>query len=422
MATSNRESLDGRRRGMTHWRMPVVVLCGLALFTAGYVWWRTRAVVRAEELLDRGDATSALVIAEQKLRDAPESAAFLSIKGRAMVALKNWSGASQAFEQFPVVEPRDLSAWTEALVRQKRWNDAIPMLQQHVAANANDGNAWQNLVICRYELGEFSAALGSADRLAKVRGFESAGHFYLGKILWRVGDSRAAVEHWNAVVAANPSLTGLPIDTATFLLDFGDALLADGQARTAVEYLNRSQAAQKTLRGDVLLGEALAQTGNIAEATAAWERALSQDPAQIESRVGLAEFALRRADAEAAIDILKPVAMLPHTTSHITFVLQRAHTELGDREAARRWQQRTQVLRRAEKLDAAIRRMPATSMRTYWQSILVAYRTALAERWEEAEVITGSLSRFQPSPFVVALADAIKSRRDLPPLEQFPYP
>jgi uncharacterized protein YqjF (DUF2071 family) len=64
-------------------------------------------------------------------------------------------------------------------------------------------------------------------------------------------------------------------------------------------------------------------------------------------------LALGRADAEAAIQLLTPIATEAKATPATAYLLQRAYTLLGNEELGAHWQQKVATLRTSQKLQAA---------------------------------------------------------------------
>ena len=336
--------------------LALLVLVPAAVIVAAVLWRHDPALAEAERRLEAGGADGALVSANAFLARHPSSRRALSLKARALADLGRWDDASQIFSQISVESPEEIQAWATVLVNRQRWSDALPLLARLLELNPNDPFALRHVTTCRFRLGQAGPALESAARLAKIRGHEVEGFFLSGVIHRAQGNTHLAIENWASIEALRPSAEGLPIGPAEFFLIYGEDLVTEETPGTALTKLRRSQALEETVEVLLRLGQACAITGNEAEAAVAWTQALEHDPNNQEARNGLAELALGRSDGDEALRWLTPAASSPDVSSTTAFLMERAHTLLGNEDQLVHWQRRTAALRKSEKHQAALKR------------------------------------------------------------------
>lgn len=337
-------------------RLVLLALVPSAMIVATAVWWRDRTLAEVERRLDEGGADRALEAANAYLARYPGNGRALSLKARALAELGRWEEASQIFSRISVQSPEELQAWAIALVHRQHWNDAMPLLARLLELSPDDPLALRHITTCQFQLGQADAALDSAARLAKIHGHEVEGSFLSGVIHRAQGNTYRAVENWARIEALRPSAEGLPIGPAEFFLIYGEDLLLESMPRAALMKLRRSQEYEESLVVLLWLGKVWAMTDNEAEAVAAWTRALELDATNEEARSGLAELALGRSDAADALKWLTPVAPSLSVSSTTAYLMERAHTLLGNEDELTHWQRRTAELRMSEKRQAAFQR------------------------------------------------------------------
>jgi tetratricopeptide (TPR) repeat protein len=351
------QSQNARKRGASRaWRLVLLVLVLAAVIVAIAVWWRDRRLAEAERSLEEGGASRALDAAEAFLAAHPGNGRALSVKGRALVDLGRWDEASETFSQVNVQSREEMQAWATALVNRQRWSEAMPVLLRLLELDADDPLALRHLTVCRFQLGQIGAALDSAAQLAQVSGHEVQGIFLTGVIHRAQGNTDLAIKNWSRIEALQPQANGLPIRPAEFFLIYGEDLVSQGMPGTALTKLQKSQELEENLAILLVLGKAWAITGNDAQAVAAWSRAIEYDANDRDARHGIAELALGRSDAIDALRWLSPIASSPNVSSTTTYLMERAHTLLGNEDELVHWQRRTADLHQSEKRQAALKR------------------------------------------------------------------
>jgi Flp pilus assembly protein TadD len=336
-------------------RLILLVLVPTALIVAAAVWWRQRPLAEVERRLAEGNAARALEAANAYLAGHPGDGRARSLQARALAELGRWDEASQIFSRIGVQSREEIRAWATALVHRQRWNDALPLLARLLEMNPNDPLVLRHVTTCRFQLGQAGPALDSAARLARIRGHEMEGYFLSGVIHRAQGDTHLAIENWAHIEALRPNAEGLPIGPAEFFLVYGEDLLLESTPRAALIKLRKSQEFEKSLAALLLIGKVLSTTGNEAEAASVWTQALELDTSNQEARNGLAELALSRSDAADALRWLAPIATSPNVSSTTAYLMERAHTLLGNEDELLHWQRRTAALRGSEKRQAALK-------------------------------------------------------------------
>lgn len=332
----------------------VLVLIPVILLVMALTWWQDRSLAKAEALLQSGDPTGALDVLDTFLARRANHQRARLLKARTLVALEQWDGADELFSQTGAGTSAELRAWATALLHQQQWVEALRLLEQLNASDRNDAETLRDLTICRYQLGQADPALQSATQLASLPGHALEGLFHLGVIHGAMGNTHMAIESWERIEEITPDATGLAIQPAAFFRGYAEDLMLEARPRQALAYLQRSLALQSSLQTRTQLGEAWYRVGETREATKAWTDVLKEDENNQEARLGLAELALNRADAEAALQWLGPVATDQQATEAGAYMMQRAHTLLDNENLAEHWQQKVAILRKSRRLQAAL--------------------------------------------------------------------
>ncbi len=329
-----------------------LVLISVVVVVAALIWWQDRPLRKAEALLQAGNPAAALEILDSYLARRPDHLRALMLKARTLVALQQWPEASQLFARTGAGSNDELRAWATALLHQRQWREALPLLERITADGVKDAELLRDLMICRYQLGQTAAALASATELASLPGHELDGLFQRGVIHESLGNIHLAIENWEEIEALSPDGKGLTIQPAEFFRVYAEDLMLEARPRQAAAYFQRSLDLQPNVEVLAQLGEAWYDAGQVDEAARVWREVLQEDENNEKARTGLAEIALNRGDAEAALQLLIPNSSSQQTTLAIAYLLQRAYTLLGDEDLAESWQQKVAMLRKAEKLQA----------------------------------------------------------------------
>lgn len=219
------------------------------------------------------------------------------------LAALGYLGSTQATPSGPLPDPKDrigeIAEMTRAaeLARAGRDEEAIRAFRSILANNPKLADGWNQLALTLEKNGRYEEA-AEAYRSAIDHANELAGEFALsrGGILLRLGRYNEAVQHANLGMKANPS--GAHLLLARISLARKDFPTAEREARAA-----------STQAASVVLAEALAEQGRLAEALA-----LIDKTEAVESRDAVRGDILARLERyPEAIDAFRgSIAAYPH--------------------------------------------------------------------------------------------------------------
>lgn len=172
--------------------------------------------------------------------------------------------------------------------------------------------------------GSESKATGAYRKALEASPGEAEAAQNLAAILRGQGDDAEAEKVLRSCLAAAPDSVAVAVDLARLELDlgratealpllekalakdpaagptqllYGRALAAAGRGADAVPYLRRARSAlPNDIGAQRMAGELLLAVGDLDEATLAWARTVSLDPASVDGYIGLARVAQRRGD------------------------------------------------------------------------------------------------------------------------------
>ncbi len=219
------------------------------------------------------------------------------------LAALGYLGSTQVTPSGPLPDPKDrigeIAEMTRAaeLARIGRDEEAIRAFRSILANNPRLADGWNQLALTLEKSGRYEEA-AEAYRSAIDHANELAGEFALsrGGILLRLGRTNEAVQHANLAMKANPS--GAHLLLARISLARKDVPTAEREARAA-----------STQAASVVLAEALAEQGRLAEALA-----LIDKTEAVESRDAVRGDILARMERHPeAIDAFRrSIAAYPH--------------------------------------------------------------------------------------------------------------
>lgn len=400
--------------------MGVAVTCVAIIW--GVVWYQNdRPIRQIESLLKSGQSSQALVQVGAFLRDHPDDVRAQVLRARILVEAGLLKEALRVFHSVGASEVADLHAWAKAHLLRQEWSDAQPVLERLLQLAPDDPDALHEITACRSFLGNFRDAFESARRLSTQRGHEARAWLQIGTLHENLGNDQSAIEAWENVLQYAPDANNLQVTAADFFGEYGRVLLKGGrpdQARTALE---RSLEMRDSPEVRTTLGRAEQQLGDETAAIAHWKRAVESAPSLREPREFLAQAAILAGDFSGAKAWLLPVLEQPKPPSSCTYLMQRICQALGERDDAQTWQERTDQIRKKEKLQSAINHTLIEAPESFWARAIRAYQFAEGGNWRQAEVLTESLFAEAPNePFVRALANSLHTRGALPSLELLP--
>lgn len=132
-------------------------------------------LIRANVLLKKNDAASAMQTFRKLLSAYPRSKQLNLSLGRANINLKNWEDARKAFETAVTIDP-------------------------------DDSSAHHGIAICQLRLGNYYEAIDAAlDSIALTYHFPFA-HYHLGEALYHIEEYERAAEAFEVCLAMNPAV------------------------------------------------------------------------------------------------------------------------------------------------------------------------------------------------------------------------
>lgn len=386
----------------------------------GVLWWHDRSLREAESALERGEPKYALYLVTKFLEKQPEQTRALALNARALVALGRSAEAISLFERVGAASAEDVHACARALLMQRQWSAALPLLARAVQLKPDDSDVLYEITACRVRLGMFEEALKSARQFAELPGNKARGHVFLGTIHNDMGNFEKAADSFARVLQFAPDGEGLQVTADEFFLQYGRIALSLGRPGEARRWLERSITMRPTPDAHQLLGDAMLQLGQSPEAVRWWTKAVEADQDNQSARQSLANAALQAGNAEEALQWLRPLKNRLDLEAGTAYLFQRAYTLLEHEDAAV-WQKKAIELREREKLNAAIESVLRDQPQSFWARVIRAHRFASTGNWRQAEVMVAALRQRAPNDaFVADLAEAIRRRGPVPPLERLP--
>lgn len=388
----------------------------------GTIWWEERPLRQATTLLEADDPSGALKLVNGFLRDHPEHGHAGTLRGRIFVALGRWIEGVAEFERCGAATTDELHSLSVALLHLEQWTHALPILELVEESRPTDPDVLHELSGCQAKLGQYTAALDSAEKFAAIDGYRERGLLLIGTIQRESGNESKALDAWQQLAELNPEAEGLQLPPYEFLREYGYVLLQQGQPKQAVDALRKSLTLMADSESEAFLGDALLQTGDSDAAGAAWDRAVDLNPGNVSAREALARQALRTREPDVALEWLMPLKQLSTLRSSTAYLFQRAYAQAGDDQKAAEWKTRHQEVTRVELRDSAINHLLIESPDSWWAQVIRAWQMADAQNWAEAEaVVTPLLSGEDRSdPFLRDLVEAIRNRTAPPSLDRIP--
>jgi tetratricopeptide (TPR) repeat protein len=415
-----------QRSSKSPWTRLLRALVAVTVASAGVVWFITwyqheRPLHEIEAALKKGQTSQAMNLVSRFLRANPQDARGQSIRARILVEAGQLSDALRLFQRSGASDLAGLHAWAKAHLLREEWSDALPVLEQILKFHPDDPDALHEITACRSFLGQYRQAFESAERLALQPGNEARAWLQMGTLHKNLGNDHSAVEAWEQVLKYDPQIEKLQIRASDFLSEYGRVLLKDGQPERARDVLQRSLKLKESAEALTRLGQALEQLDDISGAIVRWKRAVEMAPALREPRESLAQGAFRAGRFDEARAWLQPVLQAPKPTSSAAYLMQRICHALNESEAAQEWRDRTDRLRKKEKLQAAIEHVLIEAPESNWARAIRAYQFAESGNWHQAEIFTLALLEENiHEPFVDKLAESIRHKGTLPPLDLIP--
>ena len=191
---------------------------------------------------------------------------------------------SVAFSGFALAQPgqpEDQSLRDAAQqVEKGECTAAAELVRKVLASSPNSSSAYNLLGICQAQAGDFDEARSSFQRALESNPQFATAHVNLGKLLIRMHEEAAAIQHFKAAIAVDP-----------------DILIRDPASYSAFN----------------LFGLCLMSDGKYEDAQHAFERAIQIDPRYVPAHVNLGNALVARRHDDAALkEFLAAIAMKPN--------------------------------------------------------------------------------------------------------------
>lgn len=388
----------------------------------GVAWWEDRPLGVAEAALQQKDPQACLKALGPYLAAYPGEGRGLALRGRALVQLGRYPEAQKIFGEIGAAAPADLHAWAQTYLHQEAWTRARGLLERLLELEPNHIDGLHEVTACRTFLGDYAAALESAQKLAQLPGQETRAQLQIGTIHHNRGNYQAAIVAWKRVLELDPEAKTLQIPGDDFLRSYGALLLDAGQPpEAAAAALRQSISLRDSADARFRLGQALMQQGNSPEALVEWEQALKLQPNHRLACESLADLALQRRDSAAALRILLPLADDPRIKASTGYLLQRSYALAGDQLQSKKWSERTVEMRHHEGLQAAVEHVLLDAPESFWGKVIRCRQFASEGNWSEAEMLFDEVLAQSPKePYLRQLGQAIATKGPLPGLADLP--
>lgn len=413
---------EPRYIGLLRLALWLVVIVGLTTGGIwGYLWWDEGPLREANAALNRGDTALASKLVQTFLKTHSPHDGALAMKARILVATGRYDDALDLFSKVGPASLADLKACAQACLHLKQWAQAVGLLDRALQLSPRDPDVLHEITAARAFLGNAKEALATAEQLSQIPGYEARGYIQIGTIERDCQNRKKAIAAWTEVLKFDPEAKQIQLPGEVFFHDLGVLYLDDGDAKTALQMLERSVQIKSHTLGLVHRGQAKLQLGRRDEAIQDWKKALELEPAHREAREDLASVALERRQADEAVEWLEPLVAAGELTSSTSYLMQRSAALQGNQAEVERWRKKTEELRKLERIKSTVDHLLIESPQSFWAQVMRAYRFAEEGNWQQAEIQIEPVMKDAPKEaFLRDLVVAIQSRGPLPSLEKLP--
>jgi len=409
------------RRGLRLLLAALLAIGGALSVVWGINWWNDWPLREGEAALEADDPTRAEALARFYLDGHADDARGLSLRARALVKLGRSEEAVGIYEKVQPASADDLHALAAGYLMMESWSRAKPILTVFLESNPGDADALYELATCTARLGQLKEAVVAAQQLAAAPGMKAQGLFLQAIFRQDLGDSAAAAEAYQQLIAEVPDAAELPLPPHEIFLQYGNTLLDQGNAADAIAQFQRSIAIEPTGEAFFRLGRAMAQDGNQDAAITAWTEAVAVQPDSVSPREALAEAALANGDADAAEAWLGPLTDVATQRAETAYLFQRLAASRNDTAAFAEWKAAADTARQRQQRDRLLDQFVLAAPANPWATCVRAHRFASAGNIQQAnDLLAGLPVDFIDDPFVRDLRRAIESKSELPSLDRVP--
>ena len=390
------------------------------------------------------DAELALFLIEQYLLAKPTDRQAMAIKARALVELqRNPREVLRLFDIVKASNAAESHAWAKALMMEQQWASAAPLLRQVINDTPDNADAWYELTSCRMRMGNLKSALESAQRLGEFPEMKLRSYYLLGSLYADMNESQKAEDYFARILDEVPFYSDETLEGAKLLkaldetlvivkgyqfhLDYGRTLLDVGKPAAAIRQIAVGIEAERTANGMpsaescVLMGNAAEQYGNLDGAVRFWDQAVKLDPRNQPARELLANAALKKGDANQALEWVKPMEPMGRRLPYTSAVLfQQIYTVLENQESAEKWQRIAEERREYQKRQTALKRLVLDKPDSHGAKVVRAHYSFTTGNVAQAKMMFEQLNRDAPEDQFVqdCLASINDNKKPFPSLDE----
>jgi choline-sulfatase len=267
------------------------------------------------------------------------SGASVTPDQEAMAKLRalGYIGGNQAAAAGPSPDPKDMVAQLDrmltranALISEDRNREAIPLLENLLKETPGDASLWSLLSMAQARTSLVEDAIASRLRAIELQGNDPGAWLALASLQYAKGD----IEAWRTSLAQAEQLE--PESGEVFLVRARHALYT-GQLAEALAMCSEARRRDPTrcaAKSWSLEGAIQEQSGQPAEAEAAYARACQMDSSEGAALLGLARLAERRGQFEQVVEYAGRIRRGRPEWAASRTLLATAHLQLGQGESA----------------------------------------------------------------------------------------
>ncbi len=328
----------------------IVIATGVlvACLIAAIAWseLHPKALAEAEASYRRGNFELALSKARSHLNRRSFSRAALLTAARSLSSLDRSEQAEPYYNKAGALNLEDQHTRALGIVKGNLRAQAIEAYQQILTRWPDDVLALRRLAAVQISESRWAEALQTAKRLIAIPAGAVIGHTLAGVVHHNTTNIDQSVVEFGRALDLDPELKLMPLTPRSmFWEEYGQDLLATGQAVLAEKCLHRALAESGNATIADLLGQSYYQQGEIEEAERCWRYTLDLDPNRADTWWRIGRLQLQQDKLEDAVASLLRAAQLAPKAIEPAFSLSLAYRRMGRREEADRLQAEVSRLR-----------------------------------------------------------------------------
>ena len=184
-----------------------------ALHLLGVIFWQTRQLERAVELIDKA------------IKISPNNAAFYSNRGNALQGLKQFDAAIASYDKAIQLKPDYADAYSNrglALQGLKQFDAAIASYDEAIQLKPDYAEAYSNRGNALKELEQFDAAIADYDKAIQLKPDLAEAYYNRGNALQDLKQFDAAIASYDKAIQLKPGYAEAYWNNSLALLRLGD--------------------------------------------------------------------------------------------------------------------------------------------------------------------------------------------------------